>query len=207
MNFNDFLNLILPRKNEILRNSLLKNKLISPNGKLYLDVINKFCKILEYELTIVNQLAKISEKLRNCRTFCTIDLFHCIDIENERYLNTYNLKNFMQKRGHELENYEIGDIIFRLCKLNKCNISYEDFQDIFKPIKVLEEESKDLETEVNEKEENYRYVRNSKASYFDFINNEKKNNLEIFYGSNYSKENCNFYFKINKILLNIFFFN
>lgn len=138
INFKEFSDFILPRKNQKLRD-IAFNK--DTKGKTNENILNKLSQLITLELSFVNKLAMISEKLRNIREYTTYELFLVIDSQNEKYLNYSNLSNFMNKNEGSYSDDQINDIIFRLHKLEKNNVSYEDFQEIFTPIKILRNES------------------------------------------------------------------
>lgn len=142
LNFKEFSEIILPRKNEQIRKTI-KEKNNNYNSKnLNDEIINCFSKIFQIELDYINKSAMISEKLRFSRDVTSYEMFLMIDFKNEKYLNESNVLNFLKKNSqNNFSNLEANDIIFRLCKLDKMNISYEDFQDIFTPIKILNNEN------------------------------------------------------------------
>jgi len=142
LNLKELSDIITPRKNEEIRKSIReKNK---NNEFKYLNdkIMDCFVKILQIELNYINKFAIISEKLRFSRDVTSYELFSLIDKKNEKYLNQSNVLNFLNKIGdNNYSNLEANDILFRLCKLDRVNISYEDFQDILTPIKILSYEN------------------------------------------------------------------
>lgn len=126
--------MILPRRNENLRNLAFKKDNITES---YEKALDKLANLIKIELFYINKLAIISEDLRNKREYTTYELFLLIDRNHEKYLNISNLSKFLNEMNKSYSDNEINDIIFRLYKLEKKNISYEDFQEILCPIKTL----------------------------------------------------------------------
>ena len=135
LNLKEFSSIILPRKKENLKFSL-ENKKSKENVND--EIVNAFIQIIHTELTYVNQLAIISENLRNSRDLTLYEVFLLIDKNNERYLNTKNISDYLNKFMNLNDISQIDDILFRLHKSDHVKISYEDFQDLFSPIRVLE---------------------------------------------------------------------
>jgi len=104
------------------------------------EIFTLLSKIIETELKYINKLAIITENIRNSRDFTIYEIFLLIDSNNEKYLNESNLLNFLKKNDHKSTISEVNDIFFRLHKKDNFGISYDDFQDIFTPIKTIEED-------------------------------------------------------------------
>ncbi len=150
--------MILPRKNQKLRDIVLNKKV---KGKTDEKIIKKLTQLINIELSYVNKLAMVSEKLRNLKEYTTYEVFLLIDLKNEKYLNNSNISNFMNKQKSAYLEDDINDIIFRLYKLERKSVSYEDFQVIFNPVKVLRSESSINNDRPNS---NYRDIGNSELS-------------------------------------------
>lgn len=129
--------MILPRKNHKIKNLVINE---NSNGNISDINLDTLTKLINLELSYVNKFGIISEKLRNVREKTPYEIFLLIDTKHEKYLNSSNLLNFMKKYEAEYSEFEIKDIIFRLHKMEKEEISYEDFQEIFTPVKILKNE-------------------------------------------------------------------
>ena len=138
ISFKEFCDIVLPRKNNKLRDLVLKKE---TKGKTDEMILNKLTQLISFELSHVNKLAIISEKLRNIREYTNYEQFLLIDRKHEKYLNNLNLSNFMNKKEDAYSDNEINDLMFRLHKIENNKVSYEDFQEIFTPIKILRNES------------------------------------------------------------------
>jgi len=145
--------MILPRKNNNLRDLVL-NKGIKKNSNI--NIQEKFALLINLELTYVNKFAIISEKFRNIREYTTYELFLLIDKNNEKYLNNSNLSKFLNRGENAYSEDEIDDIIFRLHKMEQNEVSYEDFQELFTPIKIFRNE-----TEIYHNQPNFELNMNS----------------------------------------------
>ena len=131
-------------------------------------------EIISFEINSINTLGLLSEKIRLSRDKTPYELFKLIDKKNEKFLNSQNIKEFFNDinkndKGIFSED-EICHILFRLYKMDRDYISYDDFQEIFTPIRVLEnEENERKEEDVNNIKDMFSYNR---------INNFNKDNID-----------------------------
>jgi len=194
LNFKEFSEIIIPRKNDQIKKSITEKNNNYNKKNLNNEIFNYFAKILQIELDFINKSAIISEKLRFSREVTSYEMFLMIDMKNEKYLNESNVLNFLKRNSlNDFSNLEAHDIIFRLCKLDKLNISYEDFQDIFTPIKILNNE-------------NYSQEKNNKIDYNNETNKKVNKYEQINNGESIGI--LNFSYFINKIfvkLINLYF--
>ena len=85
----------------------------------------------------------------------------------------------MKKNGYQIDDYESEDIIYRLHKVDKDKVSYDDFQDIFSPVKISNEEinldnfnKNDMRNNEESIKDNYDHLNNdyqSDSNYFPFF--------------------------------------
>jgi Ca2+-binding EF-hand superfamily protein len=144
INYEELLNFVLTRKNEDLRNIVLdkegsiniKINTNKNNESINSEVEDTFVNLLLKELDLVEELAKIAEELRNSKDFTTYEAFLAVDGKNQRYINEDSLLNFLQKNGYDLSQNETREIVFRLDNDADGKVSYDEFQEIFFPIRL-----------------------------------------------------------------------
>ena len=150
------------------------------NQKINREILEKLIEIISFELNNVNKLALISEKIRLSRNKTPYELFKIIDKKNEKFLNMENLMEFLNDYNkRNFNENEIGDVLFRMYKMDKDYISFDDFQEIFTPIRVLENIEND-ENNNNEKEKEKENVIINNGNDLRNSKNEKSNFFKFF---------------------------
>jgi Ca2+-binding EF-hand superfamily protein len=134
INYEEFLNLIISRSNDDLRKSVL-DKQSEKEERPGSVVESTLGSLLSKELKLVADLAEIAEQLLNSKDFTTYEAFLSIDIDGNRYIEEKALEAFMAKQGYNLTEQDILGIIYRLDADMDKRVSYEEFQQIFLPIK------------------------------------------------------------------------
>ena len=179
LNFQEFLNIILPINN----NSLKKKLLLLPkekqdkqntniNGVISNEIDLTFCKLLKEELDFIKDSLNLIKKIYNSPKFTTYDVF--IDIvKNESYITKQNLDMFFKENNFKLyQEKDLEMIMFRIDADNDNRISYLEFQDIFYSLKNIREKNfnSNKVNSINHKEKE-----NINKEFINFENNNKEN--------------------------------
>ena len=132
LNFQEFLGLITPKKNNGLKNQILSNRnsydIISQNTK------NIFGKILCEELELVKNCIKTAKFCQGTLGFTCYESF--IEIAgNDKYITEKHLYNFLQKNNINISNNDMHQLMFRLDADDDGRISFNEFEEIFFPTK------------------------------------------------------------------------
>ena len=136
LNLNEFLGLILPKKN----NDLAKKVTASINNINYVEDIminnmkNIFGKLLCEELELVENCIKTAKSCKEKIGFTLYEAFLLI-AGNNGYINENLLYNFLQKNNIDINTNDMHQLMFRLDADNDGKISFEEFKEIFFPIK------------------------------------------------------------------------
>ena len=136
LNLNEFLGLILPKKN----NDLAKKVMNDINKSNYIEDIsntnmkNIFGKILCEELELVKNCIKTAKSCKESMGFTLYEAFLLI-AGNNKYINETLLHNFLQKNNIDINTNEMHQLMFRLDADNDGKISFDEFKEIFFPIK------------------------------------------------------------------------
>jgi Ca2+-binding EF-hand superfamily protein len=175
INYHELLNIVLPRQNDDLRNAVLdregqiKNYEENQPGmqNIHSEVEDAFVKILLKEMSLVENLAKIAEEMRNSKDFTSYEAFLAVDAKNQRYITESCIFNFLRKNGYNISEDEAKEILFKLDTDGDEKISYDEFQEIFFPIKLgssnssnINSTNKNNEEKDNKKIENVQDYRN-----------------------------------------------
>ena len=198
INKKEFLGLILPKKNINLAEKVKKNEnnynnniedIVTNNMK------NIFGKILCEELELVKNCIISAKSCKEIMGFTLFEAF-CLISEKNKYITNNLLYNFLLKNNVDINMNDIHQLMFRLDADNDGKISFEEFKEIFFPIKGEEIIYKNK----------YNYIVNN-CNYINFEKIEKENK-EKFLGNKGNKINnlVNFTFgkKTNKIYRNIY---
>ena len=140
LNFQEFLGLILPKKNNDLKNNILinvkKNNSDAPNI-ISKNVKNIFGKLLCEELELVKNCIKTAKYCRGSLGFTSYESF--IEIAgNDRYITEKYLHNFLTKNNININANDMHQLMFRLDADNDGKISFNEFEEIFFPMKENE---------------------------------------------------------------------
>ena len=101
LNLDEFLGLILPRKNSILSENMLS--IVNSNNECFNNYINKeikssFNDLILREMKLIKDLDQISAKIKNSKIFSTYEAFTAI-VEEDKYMTKSNLYNFLKNNG------------------------------------------------------------------------------------------------------------
>ena len=135
LNFTEFLGLILPKKNIELANRVSLNA----NNNFEQIIINRnirniFGKILCEELELVKNCIKTAKFCRSTIGFTFYEGFIAI-AGNEKYITEKHLYNFLVHNRINISAYDMHQLMFRLDADNDGSISFNEFQEIFFPMK------------------------------------------------------------------------
>ena len=145
LNFQEFLGLILPKKNIDLKNNVLIN--IKNNSSEISNIISKnikniFGKLLCEELELVKNCIKTAKYCRGSKGFTSYESF--IEIAgNDRYITEEYLHNFLTKNNININANDMHQLMFRVDADNDGKISFNEFEEIFFPMKENESTYKD----------------------------------------------------------------
>ena len=134
INLEEFLGLITPKKNVDLN-----ERVVSNGNNFESDIISKnikytFGKLLCEELELVNNCIKTAKFCRRTIGFTCYEGF--VEIAgNEKYITEKNLYNFLSKNNIMISSNDMHQLMFRLDADNDGNISFDEFKEIFLPIK------------------------------------------------------------------------
>lgn len=173
INLDEFLGLIVPRKNSVLKSTMccMMYTYCYDNCATQ-EVISYFNDLLLREMKLVKELDQIAAETKNSIQFSTYEAFLAI-VEDDKYLTKYNLNNFLKKNNVTINDEEVEQLMFRLDADNDDRISYEEFKEMFYPVK-----------------EDFFYVPKKEIKVSDFISNTREsykyNSNDSYYSNNKS---------------------
>ena len=137
LNLDEFLGLILPKKNSILQKNMLS--IINSYNQCNNNIITQEMKItfndlILREMKLIEELDQISAKIKNSKIFSTYEAFTSI-VRDDKYITKLNLYNFLKNNGAYINDNEVVQLMFRLDSDNDDRISYEEFKEMFYPLK------------------------------------------------------------------------
>ena len=135
LNLKEFLGLILPKKNNDIARKM-NNDLNSDNIE-DISVNNMkdiFAKLLCEELELVKNCIKTAKACKETIGFTLYEAFLII-AGNNKYINETLLCDFLQKNNIDISTNDMHQLMFRLDADNDGKISFEEFKEIFFPIK------------------------------------------------------------------------
>lgn len=132
INFNEFLGIILPIKNNSLRENILSN--IDKVEPFMSDEIkNVFANLLVGELALVENSEKDAKECRDSKSFTTYESY--IEIAgDERYITENLLYDFLRKNNIDIPQEDIHQLMARIDSDNDGQISFPEFREIFFPV-------------------------------------------------------------------------
>ena len=187
INLDEFLGLILPRKSIDLHKNMVSiiNTCNSNKNNINHEMELNLNNLILREIQLIEELDEISAKIKNSKLFSTYEAFLAI-VRDEKYMTKLNLYNFLKKNGVYINDAEVSQLMFRLDSDNDDRISYEEFKEMFYPIK----EDYVYSNKDNNYISNYinKYETNNKYNYNDnnLINTKKDNDYNDY---NYNDDN------------------
>ena len=184
LNLNEFLGLILPKKNISLAKKVSTNiKYDNTDDIIYSNVKNIFGKLICEELELIKNCIRTAKACKEIIGFTLYEAFLLI-AGNSKYICEKNLCIFLQKNNVMLNSNDMHQLMFRLDADNDGKISFEEFKEIFFPIKEEEIIYKINENNDNGKINNdYNYLKNmkeKKEQVKENVETNKTNNLVDF---------------------------
>ena len=135
LNLNEFLGLILPKKNISLAKKISTNiNCDYSNDIICLNEKNIFGKLICEELELIKNCIKTAKACKEMFGFTLYEAFILI-AGNSKYICEKNLCNFLQKNNIDISTNDMHQLMFRLDADNDGKISFEEFKEIFFPIK------------------------------------------------------------------------
>ena len=135
LNLNEFLGLILPKKNmDFSKNMKSTEKDDNTYDIININVKNIFGKLICEELELVKNCIKTAKSCKENTGFTLYEAF--VEIAGtSRYICEQNLFDFFRKNNIDINKNDMHQLMFRLDADNDGKISFDEFQDIFFPIK------------------------------------------------------------------------
>ena len=195
INLDEFLGLIIPRKNSVLKSSMCYmvytycyDNCVTP------EILSYFNDLLLREMKLVKELDQIAAETKNSIQFSTYEAFLAI-VEDDKYMTKFNLNNFLKKNNVIINEEEVEQLMFRLDSDNDDRISYEEFKEMFYPVKEDFFYVPKKEIKVNDFSSNTResYKYNSNDSYYNTNKDYKDNdyNKSDYNKKDYTKSDYN----------------
>ena len=173
LNYNEFLGIISPKKEKM--NRINKNDDERGNNIIISDETKKkFGELLFEELKFVEKCKEITQNIRNSSEFTTYEAFMEI-VGNEKYINLHNLWNYLTKKGLNMSDVEINQLMFRIDSDNDGKISYEEFKDIFLSLNDIEFKFTDYNNNKNKTTTYIDYLKESQNVRLNDNDNKYKN--------------------------------
>ena len=136
LNLKEFLGLILPKKNNDIARKMNNDLNSSDNFEeiLVKNMKDIFAKLLCEELELVKNCIKTAKACKETIGFTLYEAFLII-AGNNKYINETLLCDFLQKNNIDISTNDMHQLMFRLDADNDGKISFEEFKEIFFPIK------------------------------------------------------------------------
>ena len=181
LNLHEFSCLILSKKKN--KNEKFSSYRTEINDEVKMDLKN----ILEKEMELIKELNDIAKEIKNSKIFSTYEAFMVI-VGGDKYITKNNLGKFMNDNYMEINEDDLKSIMFRIDSDNDDKISYEEFKEIFYPLKEEYSTSNDINNDYNINENKEEFIFNDRditskylSKEFDnennLDNNENKNNI------------------------------
>ena len=176
LNLDEFIGFILPRKNEVLQKNILSivNSYNQRDCRITQEMKSNLNDLILREMKLIKELSEISAKIKNSKIFSSYEAFLAI-VGDDNYMTKSNLFLFLKKNGANIIDNEVAQLMFRLDADNDDRISYEEFKEIFYPLK----EDFVYIQKNNIFNENDKYNINKKYTYFN--NNDNKDEFKVNY--------------------------
>ena len=181
LNFEEFLNIILPIKNDSVKEKILilsKEKIdANIENNISNEINTTLIELLKEELDFIKDSSNLIKNIYNSPQFTTYDVFINI-VKNESYITKENLNIFFKENNFVIsDEKDLYMIMFRIDKNNDNRISYLEFQDIFYPMKNTGNKNSFKENQINQKEKEIKNKPNLDKINNDNINKENMNNI------------------------------
>ena len=165
LNLDEFSCLVQPKMKKIKDEFNSNNK-----TELSEEIKNNFKNILEKEMELIHDLNDISKKIINSEIFSSYEAFTLI-VGDDKYITQKNLGKFLNENYCDINDEEVEQIMFRIDADNDDKISYEEFKEIFFPLK-------------DELPYNNKNINNNEIANKYLIEEEKEKNEDINFNIN-----------------------
>ena len=187
LNLHEFSDLIQSKRKKI-KNEYFPNY---QNYRLELnkEIKNDFKNILENEMELIKELNNIAKEIINSEIFSTYEAFTLI-VGKDKYITKTNFGKFLNDNYMEISEEDVEKIMFRIDADNDDKISYEEFKEIFFPLKD------DVVYNNNKNEITNKYmIKEDEKENNNYENNEEQNENNV---NDYNKDKYDNYDDINK---------
>ena len=173
LNLHEFSCLILSKKKN--KNEIFSSYRTEINDEVKLDLKN----ILEKEMELIKELNDIAKEIKNSKIFSTYEAFMVI-VGGDKYITKNNLGKFMNDNYMEINEDDLKSIMFRIDSDNDDKISYEEFKEIFYPLKEEYSTSNDINNDYNINENKKEFIYNDRDITSKYLSKEfdNENNLD-----------------------------
>ncbi len=173
LNLHEFSCLILSKKKN--KNEIFSSDRTEINDEVKMDLKN----ILEKEMELIKELNDIAKEIKNSKIFSTYEAFMVI-VGGDKYITKNNLGKFMNDNYMEINEDDLKSIMFRIDSDNDDKISYEEFKEIFYPLKEEYSTSNDINNYYNINENKKEFIFNDRDITSKYLSKEfdNENNLD-----------------------------
>ncbi len=176
INFKEFLGIISSKK---LKKQDKNEPAVPDEGegekKIDEEIKKVFGELIIEELKYVEKCYELSQNIKNSKDFTTYEAFTEI-VGEEKYINLQNLGKFIKKKGLNMTDVEINQLMFRIDKDNDGMISYEEFKEIFLTLNDIDFKYKEYK---NDDYMKYYNDNKNNSNKYDINKDNKNKNLEI----------------------------
>ena len=173
LNLHEFSFLILSKKKN--KNEIFSSYRTEINDEVKMALKN----ILEKEMELIKELNDIAKEIKNSKIFSTYEAFMVI-VGGDKYITKNNLGKFMNDNYMEINEDDLKSIMFRIDSDNDDKISYEEFKEIFYPLKEEYSTSNDINNDYNINENKKEFIFNDRDITSKYLSKEfdNENNLD-----------------------------
>jgi len=129
LSFQDFLQMLLPCTDNLLRNISLDrhSTRVGRFESLPYDIERALLDIIEKEVDLMRRLDTLKRELESRFDFSAMAAYRSIDRYNDGRINTFNLGTFLRSVGHYASETELLAIVRRIDTDGDANLSYAEF--------------------------------------------------------------------------------
>ena len=168
LNLKEFIGLIVPKKNEVLKQNIFSrvNTYSKRNNNITEEMKSNLNDLILSEMKLIKESNEISTKIKNSKIFSSYEAFLSI-VGDENYMTQSNLYRFLKNNGVDFNENEVAQLMFRLDSDNDDRISYEEFKEIFYPIKedFVYIQKNNIFYEKDKYDNNKKYIYNNDNNY------------------------------------------
>lgn len=175
--YNEYCNFIGVNFDEYPLNNSEENQ----DGQFQVDpqILLAVREIVLEEIYLVKELGEKVNEIKNCNNFTVYDCFNAIDTNKNNVIHTDNLSNFLKRYKYETD--YVPKIIWRLNPEGGDILNYDNFEKIFVPFALIE--NQEYENNMNgdrSEKNNLNSDKNNNSNDIqiddEFSNNNKSNN-------------------------------